>query len=265
MRKSFLSGIGLMLCAFVAQRADVRADGPPAGCCEKGYYEKVVTAYKPVCKEERVPVVVKKLCYRDEMRPTKVTVMVPREFIEKRNKVENFEVPVEKCIQRCRKVPVKLIDPKTGCSVVVLKDEYYTDKITVMEPRSRVVCVDVKVCRQVPEERIVMQPCKVPEWREETIYVMRQHTEMIPYQKVLKLPCPPLGPNYSQEVPLVPGTSVPGTSVPRLPPAPVPYGTPAPVPPAPLPPAPSYNPGAAVPPPPPVPLPLPNAPVSRRR
>ena len=171
-------------------------DGPPCKC-EKGYYEKVVTAYKKVCREEKVPVVVKKAVYKDEMRTIKVICMVPEEYIIKRPK--EIMVPVERTVTRCRK-SVKLVDPETGCVVNSFKNEYYPDK--VIDQEKRTIMVDAKAVRMVPQEKTTNQCVKVLTFCDETVYVSKLQCEMVPYQKTVRCPCPPLGPNY-REVPVV--------------------------------------------------------------
>jgi hypothetical protein len=198
-------------CCLAAGKATAEGHHGPAspGCCDKGYYERVVTCYRPECCEVQVPVVVKKMCYRDVPEQVKTTVMVPREFVEKRTKVNVIQVPVEKVkyVTKYRQVPVKKVDPCTGCCIITHKTECYTEpcRYVVMQPKYETVCYDVKVCRNVPEERIETRMTRVPEWRSETVYQTRLDCKMVPYQKTIRIPCPPAdSPAYRIEVPIQP-------------------------------------------------------------
>lgn len=234
--------------ALAARADDDMSDEQPPCKCEKGYYEKVVTAYKKVCREEKVPVVVKKAVYKDETRPVKTIALVPQEYVVKRPK--EIMIPVEKTVTKCRQVPVKLIDSETGCVVHSFKKEYFPVK--VIEQEKRTIMVDAKAIRMVPEERTTAQCVKVLTFRDETVYVTKQTCEMVPYQKTVRCPCPPLGPNYhevpAQTPPPPPGgghhlpplspqgparTTPPAAAVPA--PATPPAAVPAPATPAPAP------------------------------
>lgn len=200
----FLIGSTLALAAFaLVAAADENCQ------CENGYYEKVVTAYKKVCREEMVPTVVKKAFTRYENRPVQTTVMVCKEFTVKRP----VEVPTEQIVSKCRRVPVKLVDPDTGCSIISYKNEYFPAKVIVNKTEIR----DVRVRREVPEERTVMQPTPVREFRDVTVMAPRQVCEVVPYQKKIQIPCPPPGPNYRVEVPLTPGRPLPAAPTPPPP------------------------------------------------
>jgi hypothetical protein len=183
------SSLALAACAFVAV-ADEDCH------CENGYYEKVVTAYKKVCREEKIPTVVKKPYIRYENKPCPTTVMVKREFIVKRPQ----EIQEEQMGTKCRQVPVKLIDPDTGCSIITYKNETYPCKVIV----KKTIMVDVRVLRDVPEEQMVVRPCPVQDFRDVTVFVTKQVCETVPYQKKIQVPCPPPGPNYRVVVPIDP-------------------------------------------------------------
>jgi hypothetical protein len=233
--KRTVVGMLTLGCCLLASK--IAAEECPSGCC-KGYTEKVITCYRQECTECQVPVVVKRLCYREVCEPVKTTVMVPKEFCEKRTKVNVIDVPVQqiKYVTKTRQVPVKMMDPCTGCCIMSCRTECYQVPCpyTVMTQRYETVCYDVKVCRMVPCEKIEMVKRQVPDYRCETIYQTKRNCVMVPYQKTIRVPCPsPESGAYRVEVPL---------STPNCPtcPCPVPpsYAPPAqPLPPAYAPPA----------------------------
>jgi hypothetical protein len=85
-----------------------------------------------------------------------------------------------------------------------------------MEDRVETVLVDVKMCQAVPEERVQFVkrcvPCRIPEWRTETIYQTKVNCVNVPYQKTIRIPCPPFESGaYTVEVPLRPSCPPPAT------------------------------------------------------
>lgn len=195
--------MGTFLLAVSALTA--RAEGPDPSCqCEKGYYEKVVTCYKQVCTVEQCPTVVRKPFYREELKPCVTTVMVPKPVCVK--KPQQVVVPVEKIVTSCKQVPAKYVDPSTGCVICTFKTECCPVK--VVQQQCTTILVDVMVTQMCPEQRTVMQPYKVLDYRDETVMVPRQRCEMVPYQTTVRVPCPPLGPNY-REVPVGPTPAPP--------------------------------------------------------
>jgi len=51
-------------------------------------------------------------------------------------------------VTRYRKVPIKLMDPDTGCCIITYKNEPYPAKVIVQ--KTQTVMVDCKVCIEVP-------------------------------------------------------------------------------------------------------------------
>jgi hypothetical protein len=220
-------------CTLVAGRGAAQGVYPPPtspDCC-KGYYEKVVTCYRQECCDVPCPVVVQKTYYRDVCEPVKTVVMVPQEYCVKQPKTITVQVPCEqiKHVTRYRQVPVKKIDPCTGCCIVTCKTECYTEaiKYVVMQPKCETIWVDVKMCRQVPVEKIEYRTRKVPEVRCETVMTTRRECKMVPYQKTIRVPCPPPHSGaYSVEVPFHGPAAVPPPAGIHTPPPP--YGSPMP-------------------------------------
>jgi hypothetical protein len=197
-----MPAIRFMICSSLTLAACALVAVADEDChCENGYYEKVVTAYKKVCHEEKVPQVVRKPYIRYENKPCPQTVMVKKEFVVKRPQT----IQEEQVVTKCRKVPVKLVDPDTGCSIITYKNEYFPAKIMV----PKTIMVDVRVLRDVPEERMIMAPCPVQDFRDVTVFVSKQVCETVPYQKRIRIPCPPPGPNYRVEVPVDPRAPMP--------------------------------------------------------
>jgi hypothetical protein len=246
MKKAIVVGLLSLGCCLASARAfadEFELDPQPAGVCPcgKGYYEKVVTGYRKQCTEERIPVQVKNLHYRTEMREVceqvKTTVMVNKEFTVQRPKIVHTKVPSErtKQVTNYRYVPVKLVDPHTGCCVIINKKECFNETVTytVLEDRYETITINVKVCQPVPEERVHtvkrQVPQRIPEWRTETIYQTKVNCVMVPYQQTIKVPCPPFESGvYTVEVPLRPSCPPPATQpaprpAPPAPPAPAPH------------------------------------------
>jgi hypothetical protein len=198
----FLIGSGLMLALMTLA---AHADGPAPCDCDKGYYERMVTCYKTVIREEKCPTVVRQAYTRYETRPVPVTIMVPREVIVK--VPQEVQYPEQQPCMKTRKIPVKLLDPDTGCCIITYKSECYPTTCTVI--KTKIVMVDCKKCIQVPDTKTVMQTFPVRDCRDVTVIVTKQHCEQVPYQKLVRIPCPPPGPNYRVPVPLSPNDPLP--------------------------------------------------------
>ncbi len=185
--------------------------GAPVSCCEPqpcagpAYIEKTVTAYRPVYKQKTVPTEIRKIVskvveepfkytemvaevtpqkrtetyYTQQMKevPYKYTVMVPVVTPEKRT-INYFTCVPEKVTKEvpvCRVVPVKVVDPCSGCCYTVCKrvTEMQTVTCTVMKPVPQTREVTINVCSYKAEEKTgTRQVCEtVPQTREVTVNV----------------------------------------------------------------------------------------------
>jgi hypothetical protein len=169
---------------------------PPGDCCAPtccvSYQTCVVTTYRPEWREEKVPIVVQKVNYRQEVVKVKVIVGVPQEFAQKVTSC--YYVPVPKVVVQdvwdCTWVPVTLCDPCTGCPYVSCCPQWVTRKVayTVCDYQLRSREDVVKVVCMVPQERIVDQARLVPVVTQEQAVTVRRYCVMVPCQTTVTIP-----------------------------------------------------------------------------
>lgn len=196
--KTILSVFAALLISVVAA-SDVSAYGccyfgPPccAPVCCVSYQYQVVTTCRPEWRAEKVPCTIQKVSYREQVEKVNVTVQVPVMVDEKVRTC--FYVPVTKVIERpvttCVLEPMTMVDPCTGCCWTVCCPKYVTTMVKcqvceyVMQTRDDVV----KVCRMVPEQRVVERRYCVPVVTQEQSWTVQYHCVMVPCQTTVCVP-----------------------------------------------------------------------------
>ncbi len=163
---------------------------PPT--CWVTYQYQTVMSYRPEWRAEKVPCVVQKVSYRQETTKVPVTVYVPKMFDEKVR--TSFYVPTPKIVERpvttCVMVPMVSVDPCWGCSYVTCCPQWVTQtvKCTVYDYKLQTRDDVVKVCRMVPEQRMVDQVRWIPQVTQEQSWTVRYTCVMVPCQTTVCVP-----------------------------------------------------------------------------
>jgi len=187
MKFGWLASLALLLVPAVSQ----------AQCCWYvpvcvSYEIRSVVCYRPEWREEKVPIVLQRVNYRQEVTPVNSFVWVPKEFDEKVQRTYYTPVPrvVERDVASWCWAPWVWCDPCTGCPYV----SYYP-KQTVQ----RVQCVEydyrredrveaVRVCRWVQQPTVVNQVRWIPEVTNENSWTVRRTCVMVPYETKVCVP-----------------------------------------------------------------------------
>jgi hypothetical protein len=130
--------------------------------------------------------------YRREVTPVKVQDWKLQAFDERVRVAYYVPVPREvvREVPRCLLVPVMMFDPCTCCCFVTFQQHWVTDRVRTIECdyRKEERDVNVRVCRWVPEWRVIDQVHWIPEVREEKSWTMRPYCVMVPYQATVCVP-----------------------------------------------------------------------------
>ena len=152
-----------------------------------------VVCYRTEWREEKVPCVVQKVSYRQEVVPVKTCVWVPQEFDQQVRRSYYVPVPreVEREVASCVWVPVVTFDPCSCCCVVRWCPQMVTTRVRCMvydyRPEERVETV--RVCRWVQQETVVNQVRCIPEVTPEQSWTVRRYCVSVPYQTYVCVPC----------------------------------------------------------------------------
>lgn len=161
-------------------------------CCVQ-YEMRPVVCYRPEWRAEQVPCVVERVNYRAEVSRVNVRVMAPRMFDEQVRTSCYVPTPrvVERMVAQCVAVPVMAIDPCTCCPYVTYTMQLVNYPVRCVEYDFRLVerVENVRVCRYVPEDRVVEQVRWVPEVSQVQSWTVRYNCVMVPYQTMVCVPC----------------------------------------------------------------------------
>jgi hypothetical protein len=186
--------------------------GPLARCSADGVapprytYGKVIMVDKTITtqqlewRDEQVPRQVMKCTV--EMRPIKHVVMVPTIVDTTRCVTDVVVTPREVCrdVKKCRLIPVLMYDNLTGKCFTGMRPEYDVVQVRTIVNDTKVVTRQVpdKVCKMVPQERVLEEPVLVP--RPETVLQTRRVPVFVPVPQTIRVPqCVP------SPVPVPPG------------------------------------------------------------
>jgi hypothetical protein len=186
MRAFFVALFGLLIAASSAQAQWCFP------CCVS--YEPVpVVCYRPEWRAQQVPCVVELVNYRREVTLVRVQVMVPRMFDEQVRTSHYVPTPreVERDAWYCVPVPIVCVDPCTCCPYVTYTSQWVRHRVRCVEYDYQLVnrVDNVRVCRMVPEDRVVEQVRYVPEVSQVQSWTVRYTCVMVPYQSVVWVPC----------------------------------------------------------------------------
>ena len=163
----------------------------PIPCCFT-YELQPVTCYRTEWRAEKVPCVVQRVSYRQEVTPVKTQVWVAKEFDQTVRTSYYVPTPreVERDAWRCVMTPVMMFDPCTCCSYVRYCPQWVVQKVRCVEYdyRKEERDVNVKVCKWVPQEVIVQQVRCIPEVTQEQSYTVRYSCVSVPYQTMAWVP-----------------------------------------------------------------------------
>jgi hypothetical protein len=196
MRYALAIGAALLLLGSVNGSAHAFGCEPwacycPPVCCVTYQYQ-TVTSYRQEWRAEKVPCVVQKVSYRQETTYVPVTVYVPKMFDEKVRTSYYVATPkiVERPVTTCVLVPMVSVDPCTGCCYVTCCPQWVThaEKCTVYDYQLQTRDDVVKVCRRVPEQRVVEQVCWIPQMTQEQSWTVRYTCVMVPCQTTVCVP-----------------------------------------------------------------------------
>ena len=197
MRFAFVFGAAIFLFGSVNDSARAQCYAPWACyycqpvCCVTYQYQ-TVTSYRPEWRAEKVPCVVQRVSYRQEITKVPVTVYVPTMFDEKVR--TSFYVPIPTIVERpvttCVMVPMVTVDPCTGCCFATWCPQTVTQmvKYTTCDYQLRTREDMVKVCKMVPEARVVDQVSWSPVVTQEQSWTVRYTCVMVPCQTTVCVP-----------------------------------------------------------------------------
>jgi hypothetical protein len=198
MRNTFSVCVVMLLWGLASSAADASfcppvcyCPCPPPPCCV-AYVTRSVTCYRTEWKEEKVPVVIQKVSYTVKTTKVKETVYVAKYFDEQ--VTTSYFVPVTRIVeydkQFCVMVPVVVFDPCTCCCYTTCYPQWVSRKVqcpvvdTVQKSRVDVV----KVCKYVPEDRIVDRTEYIPVITQEKSFTVRRYCVTIPYETKVYVP-----------------------------------------------------------------------------
>jgi len=160
-----------------------------------GYEMRTVICYRPEWRDEKVPCLVQKVSYRQEVTPVKTSVWVCKPF-EQRVRTACY-VPVPKIVERevwtCVMVPAVYIDPCLGCCSIICQPCWISRRVGCtdydyrMEEREQ----SVIVWRWVEQPTVVDQVRWIPVVTQEQSWTLRRYCVMVPYQATVCVPCCP--------------------------------------------------------------------------
>ena len=163
---------------------------PPVGYWT--YQPQVITCYRTQWTEEKVPIVVQRVSYKQEAYKVKIQVPVPQFYDQKVR--TSFYVPVPKVIERdvttWVMVPVPVFDPCSCCCYFTYRPSFTTTKVKCvvydqkLESREDVV----KVCKMVLEDRLIDQVRMIPVVTPVKSFTVRHNCVVVPYQTTINVP-----------------------------------------------------------------------------
>jgi hypothetical protein len=163
--------------------------GPP--CCI-AYEMRPVTCYRTEWRAEKVPCVVQKVSYRQEVIPVKTSVWVPQEYEQKSRRSYYVPLPrvVEREVAQWIWVPTVAFDPCTCCCVVSWCPQLTTTRVRCVEYDYRLEerLETVRMCRWVQQETVVNQVRYTPVVTQEPSWTVRQYCVTVPYQVYVCVP-----------------------------------------------------------------------------
>jgi hypothetical protein len=193
MKTVLLSGLAVALVGLTTTRTE--AFGGHCGeshCPGICFVEKKITCYKPEFKTEQYTVTVNKFVCKEVCTKEKVTVMVPKQYEEKRTCTTYVKCPkvIEKEVKHLRIFKVEMVDPCTGCKYTCCRPVHCTEKVkcTVYEKVPQTKEYTVKVCKMEPVCKEVDVRKTVRECVPETVTRCRTVCRMVPYQTCIKCP-----------------------------------------------------------------------------
>jgi hypothetical protein len=164
----------------------------PIPCC-LSYELQPVVCYRSEWRAEKVPCVVQRVSYRQEVTPVKTQVWAPQEFEQKVRTSYYVPLPreVERDAWRCVMTPVTMFDPCTCCTYVSYCPQWVVQKVRCVEYdyRKEERDVVVKVCKMVPKDVVVQQVRWIPEVTQEQSWTVRYYCVSVPYQTMVWVPC----------------------------------------------------------------------------
>lgn len=196
MRIILAIGAAMLLWGSTIGPAHAQGCGPWAYCCPPvccvTYQYQTVTSCRPEWRAEQVPCVVQKVSYRQETTKVNVTVYVPKMFDQQVRTSFYVAVPkvVELPVTTCVLVPMVSVDPCTGCCYVTYCPQAVTQavKCTVYDYQLQTRDEVVKVCRMVPEQRVVEQVRCIPQVTQEKSWTVCYTCVMVPCQTTVCVP-----------------------------------------------------------------------------
>lgn len=194
MRMALCACVALLSWGLTATSADAfYGYGWP--CAPMGYWSyttQVVTCYKSQWTEVKVPIMIQKVSYKQEVDKIKVQVPVPKFFDQKVS--TSFYVPVPKVVEReyttCVMVPVPVFDPCSCCCYMTYQPTYSTQKVKCVVYDYKLESREdtVKVCKMVLEDRVIDQVRCIPVVTQEPSFVIRYNCTLVPYQTTVCVP-----------------------------------------------------------------------------
>jgi hypothetical protein len=156
------------------------------------YETRVVTCYRTEWKEEKIPIVVERVSYKPETIKVKVTEYVPATFDQMVRTSYYVAIPkvIERDVATCVMVPFAAFDPCTCCCYVSYCPQWVTRKVQYSVCDYQLQARDdvVKVCKMVPQERVVDQTRMIPVVTKENTWSVRYTCVAVPYQTTVSVP-----------------------------------------------------------------------------
>jgi hypothetical protein len=191
MRFGLWAGLVTVLWALTSTSANAFYPCCPVPCCI-AYQACTVTCYRTEVREEKIPITIQRVNYRQEIDKVPIKVYVSQPFTTKVQ--QSYCVPVPKVIVRdvvtCVSVPIMMIDPCTGCCYVTNCPRMVTQQVscTVYEPQMQIREIDVMVNKLVPQDRVIDRVRWVPVVTQEQSFTVRRYCVSIPYPVTVQVP-----------------------------------------------------------------------------
>jgi hypothetical protein len=193
MKKALLACLALAAWTVGASAAQAFCYVPCMPICCIRYELRPVICYRQEWRAEQVPCVVERVNYRAEVSRVNVRVMAPRMFDEQVRTSCYVPTPrvVDRVVSQCVTVPVVAFDPCTCCPYVAYTTQWVNCTVRCVEYDYRQVerVENVRVCRYVPEDRVVEQVRWVPEVSQVQTWTVRYNCVTVPYQTMVWVPC----------------------------------------------------------------------------
>jgi hypothetical protein len=191
MRFALAACVALLLAGPTPAFAQWCYIGPACVPCVT-YELRPVICYRTEWREEKVPCVVQKVSYRQEVIAVKTSVWVPQEFDQQVRRTCYLPVPrvVERDVQAWILVPTVTFDPCSCCCVVTWCPQLTVKRVRCLEHdyRKEERVETVRVCRWVQQETVMNQVRCIPVVTQEQAWTVRRYCVTVPYQTYVCVP-----------------------------------------------------------------------------